>query len=235
MSQKFITLFVVDSNDTRLFTYEEPSVCPMCHYAIDPRLLSGYFVHEPMCFSCDEKYTVYILFFCMHCQRVFLAKYPAVLKRTSSTDLEAGYISHLYPAIADNTKFSEYICDLSPVFVKTYNQSQIAEAEELTEIAGGGYRRAVEFLVKDYLCHKFPEDKEAIKTELLGQAIKRIEDPRIKVLSERSTWLGNDEVHYTRKHEDFGVEDMKEFINALLHYIESELVFEKALSVPPKK
>ena len=28
---------------------------------------------------------------------------------------------------------------------------------------------------------------------------------------------------------------MKEFINALLHYIESELVFEKALSVPPKK
>ena len=70
---------------------------------------------------------------------------------------------------------------------------------------------------------------------MLGQAIKRIEDPRIKVLSERSTWLGNDEVHYTRKHEDFGVEDMKEFINALLHYIESELVFEKALSVPPKK
>ena len=80
MSQKFITLFDVDSNDTRLCTYEEPSVCPMCHYAIDPRLLSGYFVHEPMCFLVMRNIRFIFYFFCMHCQRVFLAKYPAVLK-----------------------------------------------------------------------------------------------------------------------------------------------------------
>ncbi len=117
------------------------------------------------------------------------------------------------------------------MFVSTYNQSEVAEASNLTEIAGCGYRKSVEFLVKDYLCHKFPDNEVEIKAEFLGAAIQRIDDHRIKTLTERATWIGNDETHYIRKHESLDITDMKRFISAVLPYIESELTFEEALSV----
>ena len=65
--------------------------------------------------------------------------------------------------------------------------------------------------------------------------IRRIEDERIRVLSERATWIGNDETHYVKKHENLDIAEMKRFIDAVLHYIESELSFEVALSIQPKK
>lgn len=89
-------------------------------------------------------------------------------------------------------------------------------------------------MVKDYLCHKFPEDAEKIRNELLSHSISRIDDSRIKVLAERSTWIGNDETHYVKKREELGLDDMKRFIKAMLNYIESELAFEEAEAIPRK-
>lgn len=121
------------------------------------------------------------------------------------------------------------------MFATTYAEAGQAEAQNLTEVAGCGYRKSVEYLVKDYLCKKFPDSAEDIKKELLGAAIKRIEDSRIKTLAERSVWIGNDETHYIKKHENLDIEDMKRFISAMLHYIDAELALEEALSIPPVK
>ena len=117
------------------------------------------------------------------------------------------------------------------MFVSTYAQSQQAEADGLTEICGIGYRKALEYLVKDFLCHVDPDHEEEIKKELLGPSIRRIHDPRIKTLAERSVWIGNDETHYVRKHEDLDVNDMKRFIIAMVRYVDAELAFEDAESI----
>lgn len=102
------------------------------------------------------------------------------------------------------------------------------------EICGTGYRKALEFLVKDYLCHISPDNADSIKSELLGNSIKRIESTRIKTLAERCAWIGNDETHYVRKHDDVGLDEIKTFITAILHYVESELAFEKAEAIERK-
>lgn len=94
-----------------------------------------------------------------------------------------------------------------------------------------GYRKALEFLVKDYLIHKFPEDADNIKAEFLGNSISRISDARIKTLASRSIWIGNDETHYVRRHKDLGLDELKVFVPAMLYYIESELAFEQAESL----
>lgn len=143
-------------------------------------------------------------------------------------------VKELIPVTPHTEPFSAGISNLSPTFVNTYNQSQFAESQGLTEICGMGYRRALEFLVKDYLIHLTPDQEDAIKGEFLGASIKRINNDHIKVLAERSTWIGNDETHYVRKHEDFDYTDLKRFIMAMVRYIDSELAFEEALSILPK-
>ena len=101
----------------------------------------------------------------------------------------------------------------------------------MNQICGIGYRKALEYLVKDYLCHKAPADEDAIKTEALGRSLQRIEDSRIQALAQRATWIGNDETHYVKKHEDLDVATMKVFINAMVHFIDSDLALEQALGI----
>ena len=43
--------------------------------------------------------------------------------------------------------------------------------------------------------------------------------------------IGNDETHYVKKHEDLDVATMKVFINAMVHFIDSDLALEQALGI----
>ena len=92
-----------------------------------------------------------------------------------------------------------------------------------------GYRKAVEQLVKDYLTQKFPEKSDAIKSESLGDSIKRITLPSIQALAKASTWLGNDYVHLVNKHPDYDMEEMKKFIRALAASINQENTLQEAM------
>lgn len=213
-------------DEAKDFQHEEVSSCPLCHYGIVPFPVYGCFVAG----NSEDRYQVYLLYLCPHCQRIFMAKYSAY---TIGELLCSSSDAKLSPCNAKLYEFPQSIQDVSPLFVETFNQSAVAEAQDLTQIAGCGYRRAVEYLVKDYLCHKLPDQEEQIKSEFLGSAIKRISDPRVKTLAERSVWIGNDETHYIKKHEALDIADMKRFIGAMLHYIEAELSFEEALSIPP--
>ena len=55
-----------------------------------------------------------------------------------------------------------------------------------------------------------------------------IDNPRIKTLATASAWIGNDETHYVRKHEDYNLEHLKIFISATVSFINSELSYLKA-------
>lgn len=237
MPQKHMRAYNVDdfSNDRKILScsYEEVVVCPSCHHALSPQTLTAYYVELDG--YADRNYHVNVLCFCTRCRTVFLCKYSG---REGISPIEAPIVCSrpfsVSPAAPECTSFSEEIKALSPGFVETYAQANFAETQQLLQICGPGYRKALEFLVKDYLCHKYPDSTEEIRSELLGPSINRIEDPRIKVLAQRSTWIGNDETHYVRKHEDIGLDDMKRFIKAMLNYIESELAFEEAEAISRK-
>ena len=117
--------------------------------------------------------------------------------------------------LAPFKRFSDNIKSLSPDFCKIYNESYRAEQQGLTEICGMGYRKALEFLIKDYAISLNPNNSEEIKRKMLGQCINDyMENDKLKALARASSWLGNDETHYVRQNIDYSLKDLKNFISA---------------------
>jgi len=73
------------------------------------------------------------------------------------------------------TKFFEKeIQEVSSTFVLTYGESEFAEQENLKQICGAGYRRAFEFLIKDYLIKFKKKIKILLKKNFLVIVLKKI-------------------------------------------------------------
>lgn len=117
------------------------------------------------------------------------------------------------------------VAAISPAFVEIRNQVALAETHGLTQLVGIGLRKALEFLVKDYLCSQRPDDAAAIKSTLLGPCIaKYVDDPRLKAAAQRAAWLGNDETHYVRRWEDRDITDLNVLIALSVNWIDCHLL-----------
>ena len=184
--------------------------CPFCHANIIPNYL---FFHANKLFSaCPNE----------SCQHHFvLAK-----------DRENKYIKVDTNAIPKSKAFSEIITSISSQFVSIYNQAYHAEQIGLDQICGVGYRKAIEFLIKDYLLQKETNDKqkENIKNKFLGNCIQEdVQDKNIKEVAKRAVWLGNDETHYVRVWADKDVSHLKQLIDLTIRWIENEIETERVL------
>ena len=127
--------------------------------------------------------------------------------------------------------FEQSIRELSPYFCAIYTEANKAEQVGLLEICGVGYRKSVEFLIKDYLINLRPDDKASIEAMMLGACIEKfVVDPKIKEVAKRAAWLGNDETHYQRRWIDKDLKDLKLMIKLVLHWIEAELLTAEALT-----
>ena len=157
-------------------SFSQPTECPLCHYAIEPVELARK-EYE----GADDQRYLSVMYMCNHCERSFLAfcRYDYFV---------SGYVPRLEyigPNAIKEIQFAHSLELLSPQFVKIYNQALAAESYGLDEIAGVGYRKAVEFLVKDYCIHIAPDQEETIKKEFLGSCIKNcIDNKKIKTLAE---------------------------------------------------
>lgn len=195
---------------------KQPNKCPFCHNSITAR------IHQA--FQKDKM--LEIVFRCpdSSCGRIF----SGIYKNT----LFSGNWIYLYKSSSIGTfmekVFSENILALSPNFADIYNQASNAESMNLNHIAGIGFRKALEFVIKDYLIFKNPDKEENIKKKFLGKCIKEdIQNVNLKDIAERATWLGNDETHYVRQWENKDINDLKVLIDISLHWIEMELLTEK--------
>ena len=134
---------------------------------------------------------------------------------------------HYFEVIGGHKKrldFSKEIIDLSPNFVENYNDAFVAEQAGCTNIVGIAYRRAFEFLVKDYAIKFNPSEMESIKKMNLSDCVKKyISNIETKNLLLRATWIGNDYSHYESKHKDFNIEDLKQLIEISMKEIESDI------------
>lgn len=209
---------------------EEVTLCPRCKKSIQPVFLSGY-IHEAKVE--DNLYSLETHLLCKACQSSFIAHY--YVYHGGSSTFEGEKASYVAPNNFVEQNFKDSIKKISPQFVKIYNQASAAENYKLDEIAGIGYRKALEFLIKDYAISEHADESDKIKSMSLSQCIKRyIVYNNIKTLAERSAWLGNDETHYVRKHDNLTIQDMKEFIDALVHFILMELITKKAENIKRK-
>jgi hypothetical protein len=190
---------------------EYPSVCPMCHKSGNPSYLSSYYI--------DDEHTypnLFVHFFCHNCEKTFLGNYH-IRRYYDITDLRG--FEPVYDV--EEREFSKHIKDLSPDF---YNQAYASQQYRLNDISGMAYRKALEFLVKDYAIFLHPDDKETIIKAPLSQCINNyIDNGKIKHLAVASAWIGNDETHYERKQQEYNVDDLIEFINAIVSFIDFDI------------
>lgn len=192
--------------------------------------------HSMTCPSCGALITP--VYHAMYGQRVILSQCPVhecgsffLLKRSG------GDISLLPNHKLASMAFSDTIVSISPDFVRIYNESYAAEQMSLDDICGVGYRKALEFLVKDYVSKgKTDEDIKRIRAKALAKCIdENVSDERIKQVAKRAVWLGNDETHYIRKWEGKDVHDLKGIIHLTIRWIEQEVETDALLKDMPKR
>ncbi len=190
--------------------------CPFCHSNMTP---------EYLCYHSN-----FGLF--ARCSNTGCGKYMVLSMDSQS------HFTKILPNSAPGVKvFSKTILEVSPNFGTIYNQAFCAEQLSLDQICGVGYRKALEFLIKDYLISGLDDEaqKENIKKKFLSKCIQDdVSDERIKSVAKRAVWLGNDETHYVRKWADKDVSNLKQLIDLTVRWIEMEVESRRLLEEMPE-
>jgi len=196
-----------------------PDECPVCSIKVSPTM-----VHSGLNKNNDD---LEVIFKCTNnkCDKFFISYYD----KNYSNGIY--YFQNSKPKLFKIYKFSQEIEKVSSEFVIIYNQALAAENQNLDRIAGVGYRKALEFLIKDYCVSIASEDKkDSILKKNLTQVIKQdLINQKISKFAEKAVWLGNDETHYIKKWEMKDIEDLKLLISIVVDNIDQELKGEKLL------
>lgn len=216
-----VNIRLADGSATTMFRSDKvPDECPICQHGIDARLI----VWDT---NNDDSLTQ-VLCQCprVSCERFFIAYYTPM--GSGSGQVITHLLMYCAPSKHQDRKFDDPIPQISPSFCDIWIQASEAESKQLSAICGMGFRKALEFLMKDYLCSLHETERNKIKGLPLSQCIDRYaDDPRIKDCAKRAAWLGNDETHYLRKWEDKDLDDLKALIELTLHWISSEHLTKK--------
>jgi hypothetical protein len=195
-----------------------PNDCPFCNKSVSPQVFSGF----------KKENKIRVLFRCPNtiCKEVFIGRYIDV--NLTQNSLKVYKYIDVVPINNKQYVASESIAKISPSFVEIYNQSLISEQHKLNHIFGMGLRKALEFLIKDYLIFSIPDKENEIKQKSLSNCIKNhITDQNLKIVAEKAAWLGNDETHYERIWVDKDIKDLKTLIELTMYWIEAEILTKK--------
>ena len=131
---------------------EYPDSCPICHEGIEPALRTALY----------EDYAICAIFMCpkRKCQKLFVSFFERDLRLAPGGPAPTIYeYKASYPWVPQEHAFPEEIRTTSGMFCAIYNESEEAEQRGLKNISGAGYRKALEFLIKDYLINNKKADK----------------------------------------------------------------------------
>jgi len=188
------------------YRIEIPEQCPICHHYGETKSIK---IEEV-----NEGTQVQVVFQCAYsnCNSFFIGYYGPKGE---------GTIISLKPIKPNPTPFPESIAILSPTFIKVFLEAEEAFQLGLGQISGPGYRKAFEFLVKDYAKSLFPDKVAQIEKAFSATVVSEyITDPRIQSVAKRTLWLANDEAHYLRKWETHDIEDLKTLIRLAVNWID---------------
>lgn len=225
MVKKSLTVNFTD--DTEKMDFNIPDKCPHCGGTMNPSVYMVRSIHKL------RDINAYVGVFC-RCTYDNCSKYYSL---GFNTVYEPKKFNHRRPTLDTynyrppiKVTLPEGVEVVSPQFFEIYSQATVAESEGLDQIAGVGYRKSLEFLVKDYAIRYFPNETDKIKKMLLGPVIKEYlaEFKKLQNLATAASWIGNDETHYVRRHDNQDIQSMKRFIRAAAQYIAAEFDAEDA-------
>lgn len=122
--------------DNHQYNVDYPDSCPICHHHGEISVVNT---------STVENGTgVQVVYQCAWkgCKSYFIGYYPP----KPGSELKA-----LKPIKPQISQFPEAVAKLSPTFISVFREAEEAAALGLSQIAGPGYRKAFEFLIKEVL------------------------------------------------------------------------------------
>lgn len=201
-----------------------PPQCPICLHAIGPIDTEEHWLFE------ESRLEIVLHCPRPECEHYFVARYAPIEPKSNRYSF-----SEAVPLTLVQGQRSDLIKDISPDFVAIHREAEEADLRNLKLICGPGYRKALEFLIKDYVISLNPKRAEGIRKMNLGKCISDfVQNNKVKEVAERATWLGNDETHYLRKWDQKDVNDLKNLIELTVLWIEMEARTEKAIKDMPK-
>ncbi len=193
--------------------YELPTFCPRCRTDAVPTLLGAATISA----APDEWMfpTLNVPVRCQRCNLAYIAEYygDPVNVGPQMGDVEITYtFKRTIPNAFPSRELATTLQRISPRFTQVYGEAAAAEYDSLYEVAGVGYRRALEILVKDYLIARDPDNRPEVHKTWLSNCIEKfIEDPTIQDLARRANIIATDFAHYER----YGANELKDLVTLI--------------------
>jgi hypothetical protein len=188
------------------YSVESPEACPICHRYSE--------IQAVLAEDVRRRAGVEVVYRCAYqgCRSFFVAYYGPPPQ---------GTLLSIRPIKPQSADFPESVSKISPTFIIVFAEAEEAAQLGLSQIAGPGYRKAFEFLIKDYAISLAPDKADDIKKNFSGTVVTDyISDSRIQQVAKRTLWLGNDETHYLRKWESHDVKDLIALIKLTTNWID---------------
>ncbi len=192
------------------FSYQVgiPDACPICHRHSETELVRAEAI--------DKGERVQAILRCAYsgCRQFYFCYYG----QSPSSELQL-----VRPIKPEPSAFSEAVRRISPSFVQIFGEAEEAAQNGLMNVAGPGYRKSLEFLIKDYAKALAPGKAAEIERGFSGTVVAEyIPDPRIQAVAKRCLWLGNDETHYLKKWATHDMDDLVVLTKLVAHWIDIE-------------
>jgi hypothetical protein len=142
--------------DPYLFKIDvDPDSCPICHCAIEPADLKWDFL-----ITTPHRSSIERVFRCPKktCLHLFIARYNQHPSTGNVYNFEK-----CVPAELQDYECPTELKTISTDFAAIYNEAHKAEQLGLALVCGPGYRKALEFLIKDYVSLPHAQDDAAKK------------------------------------------------------------------------
>ncbi len=216
----------VEHNGKTLILESKPQICPHCGKKVGFRFITK--INGQTTRNSNEIINL-VVFQCVECSEITIGRYFSNGNRLyiNSCFSETPF----YPErdFQEET-FDDIIKAMFPAFVKIYNQAKKAQHYDCIDIAGAGYRKAAEFLIRDFAIYKQPDKKESIvNTSAAKNVVKNFlnEYAYINKAAEASLELGNDETHYTKIYQNRDIDDLKRFISITCRAMVADIELER--------
>ena len=215
------------------------NTCPLCGQTMTPKYLEGNIYGTKSDGTTNQLGgTDYIAVLTFKCTDSSCKRYYSLNAKFNLWGVNLSFVDFMtnhYQSPA-NTTIDDSIKKISPDFAKIYIQTYKAETWGLDSLTGMGYRRSLEFLVKDYLCEVekvqkkdgSPYTQKEIYHKGFAEAISMIPEETIRKTAKAAAWIANDYTHTEVKWTEESVDSVKEFISAIMSYIQYKLSIGKA-------
>jgi hypothetical protein len=208
--------------------FKLPHLCPLCNHLVVIDHPTIYFL---------KKQSSELIYQCPNpdCGRFFIGYYSLTY---GSPGFGWTNLERFIPVEPTDEELPQFLDEISENFRPIYSEALEAKQLGLNQICGPGFRKAFEFLIKDYAKSKTDSEREKkeIEDAFAGKVVNDyIEDKRIQQVAKRALWLGNDETHYLRKWEQKNIEDLINLIKLSIHWIQIEKTSSDYVSEMPEK